>query len=137
MSYHLARARRVDNGEWVIGFPLNLTTTTETGDRSNHWVICQNITDIIIKIDPQTIAPCTGWPDKENKLVFFGYFFEDDGNLFQIVLDPDDFQSLALKVEIDGPWVIDGKMDKNSCKDYVFFDNVEFLPDGSWRRVEK
>lgn len=60
---HLCRAKRTDNGEWVIGNRIDspdgrIAITETSGDWELH------------EVDPSTICQCTGLTDKNGKLIW-------------------------------------------------------------------
>lgn len=66
---YLFKAKRIDNGEWVIGFYayINKKHYIYTGQ-----LIHSGLYDIAerFEVDPSTICQCTGLKDKDGKLIW-------------------------------------------------------------------
>ena len=72
---YLFKAKRIDNGEWVIGFYVHIY--------KNHYIYTGQIIhgglyDIAerFEIDPSTLCRCTGLKDKNGKLIWENDFLE-------------------------------------------------------------
>ena len=64
---YLCKAKRTDNGEWVIG---DLVRYGFTG-REKYYIVPSYASDLYaLEIDPSTICWCTGLKDKNGKLIF-------------------------------------------------------------------
>lgn len=64
---YLCKAKRTDNDEWVIG---GLVRYGFTG-REKYYIVPSYASDLYaLKIDPSTICWCTGFKDKNGKLIF-------------------------------------------------------------------
>lgn len=64
---YLCKAKRTDNGEWVIG---GLVRYGFTG-REKYYIVPSYASDLYaLKIDPSTICWCTGLKDKNGKLIW-------------------------------------------------------------------
>lgn len=64
---YLCKAKRTDNGEWVIG---GLVRYGFTG-REKYYIVPSYASDLYaLEIDPSTICWCTGLKDKNGKLIF-------------------------------------------------------------------
>ena len=64
---YLCKAKRTDNGEWVIG---GLVRYGFTG-REKYYIVPNYASDLYaLQIDPSTICWCTGLKDKKGKLIW-------------------------------------------------------------------
>ena len=64
---YLCKAKRTDNGEWVIG---GLVRYGFTG-REKYYIVPSYASDLYaLEIDPSTICWCTGLQDKNGKLIW-------------------------------------------------------------------
>lgn len=63
----LSKAKRIDNGDWVIGFVVRYGFT----GKEKYYIVPQYASDLYgIEIDPATICQCTGLKDKNKILIF-------------------------------------------------------------------
>ena len=71
---YLFKAKRTDNGEWVIGGLIALPTGEyEISNKCNNPPDCDSMWDKVVithKVDPTTICQCTGLKDKNGKLIW-------------------------------------------------------------------
>lgn len=64
---YLCKAKRTDNGEWVIG---GLVRYGFTG-REKYYIVPSYASDLYaLEIDPSTICRCTGLQDKNGNLIW-------------------------------------------------------------------
>lgn len=64
---YLFKAKRVDNGKWVVG---GLVRYGFTG-KEKYYIVPDYASDLyVIEIDPNTICQCTGLKDKNGKLIW-------------------------------------------------------------------
>lgn len=61
---YLYKAKRVDNGEWVIGYLYRLS------ERHNPFIMLYNKYGESHEVDQSTICRCTGLKDKNGKLIW-------------------------------------------------------------------
>lgn len=69
---YLYRAKRIDNGEWVVGFYHWINwRNPKTGDivEVTHSILPVNCQDSY-HVDPSTICQCTSLKDKNGKLIW-------------------------------------------------------------------
>ena len=73
---YLFKAKRLDNGEWVVGFYFCMT---HDNGRHTHHFIMQLGTDLSlgthieknqVEVDPSTICQCTGLKDENGNLIW-------------------------------------------------------------------
>lgn len=75
---YLFRGKRIDNGEWVVGYYFCFTHPDARHD--HHFIIPlgtdlskgRAIEDIQVEVDTATVGQCTGLRDKNVKLIFEG-----------------------------------------------------------------
>ena len=64
---YLFKAKRIDNGEWVVGY---IARYGHTG-KEKYYIIPSYASDLYaIEVDPPTICQCTGLKDKNGKLIW-------------------------------------------------------------------
>ena len=72
----LFRGKRIDNGEWVVGFYFCMTHPD--GRHTHHFIIPLGadlslgtpVEKIQVEVDPDTICQCTGLKDSNGKLIW-------------------------------------------------------------------
>ena len=127
---YLYKAKRTDNGEWVIG---GLVRYGFTG-REKYYIVPSYASDLYaLEIDPSTICWCTGLQDKNGELIW-----END---IVFVSDADgcsgQMDTGVGKISfIEGLWYIEGRVqnglyDIDKCFQIKVigntFDNPELL----------
>ena len=103
---YLFKAKRLDNGEWVVGFYFCLTHDDKR--HTHHFImplgidlsLGKPIEKIQVEVDPYTICQCTGMTDKNCKLIWendivkddviYSVVKWDDANAMYIIDDRDD-----------------------------------------------
>ncbi len=64
---YLFKAKRIDNGEWVIGYVVKYGYTR----KEKYYIVPDYASDLYaIEVDPSTICRCTGLKDKNSKLIW-------------------------------------------------------------------
>ncbi len=123
---YLFKAKRVDNGEWMIG---NLIQTDD-----GIYIIQNYVPQYLIKnyeVDPSTICQCTGLKDKNGKLIwendivsclpeeccgYIGWNESEAGFYFNVLLENGRFEEEHIYDYQDDIEIIDN-----------VFDNPELL----------
>lgn len=123
---YLFKAKRVDNGEWMIG---NLIQTDD-----GIYIIQNYVPQYLIKnyeVDPSTICQCTGLKDKNGKLIwendivsclpeeccgYIGWNESEAGFYFNVLLENGRFEEEHIYDYQDDIEIIDN-----------IFDNPELL----------
>lgn len=63
MDRYICRAKRIDNDEWVYGYPAGL-------DYMTNELFLVGPEFITLRIDPDTICQCVGWHDSDKTPIF-------------------------------------------------------------------
>ncbi len=126
---YLCKAKRIDNGEWVIG---GLVRYGFTG-REKYYIVPSYASDLYaLEIDPSTICWCTGLQDKNGKLIWENDIVRTvyDGNehIYQVVWDESELDFKAT----NGKENYESNFEYLPCCDEIeiignCFDNPELL----------
>lgn len=72
----LCRGKRVDNGEWVEGYYVKITSTTEVFHQSYkaivHSIFPSEENSVKVEVIPETVGEFTGLTDKNGRKIFEG-----------------------------------------------------------------
>nr|DAH03472.1 MAG TPA: YopX protein [Caudoviricetes sp.] len=138
---YLFRGKRIDNGEWVIG---NRIDDGVTGQVFIHTVgNSVNESDkvgeegclqfVAFEVAPATICQCTGWKDKNGKLIWENDIVKDDkGNFYKAFWQEKYYQFSWVCVKSE-KLPVGAKWNLNCFKGYEMeiisnvFDNQELL----------
>lgn len=125
---YLFKAKRVDNGEWVVGY---IARYGHTG-KEKYYIIPSYASDLYsFLIDKNTICQCTGLKDKNGKLIwendivnclaeeccgYIGWNEDEAGFYFNVLLE-------------DGTYEEEHIYDYVDCMEIIgnTFDNMELL----------
>lgn len=126
---YLSKAKRPDNGEWVVGYIVRYGYT----GKEKYYIVPGYASDLYaIKIDPDTICQCTGLRDKNGNLIWendiCNYYNPEDKDGIEIIKN-------GYVLWIDGTISMKHKMTPLfylQCKDEWevignIFDNKELL----------
>lgn len=127
---YLCKAKRTDNGEWVIGYVVKYGYTR----KEKYYIVPDYASDLYaIEVDPSTLCQCTGLKDKNSKLIWENDIVKDErGNLYKAFWQSNYYQFswVCVKSEI---FQIGTKWDLWRIKSYEIevignrFDNPEPL----------
>lgn len=99
---YLFRAKRTDTGEWVQGYLYGIWER-----RYILWGMTNDIPDMV-EVDPSTICQCTGFKDKNGKLIW-----END------ICDRKEEYPEIVKYN-KGDWTLDYSYSKDKDSGYCF-----------------
>lgn len=81
---YLCKAKRTDNGEWVIGYVVKYGYTR----KEKYYIVPDYASDLYaIEVDPSTICWCTGLRDRYGNLIWENDYlksFDGDGDDWEI-----------------------------------------------------
>ena len=69
---YLSRGKRIDNGEWVEGFPFLVNDVSYILPHHNTGqpIHVDNLLSTSVEVSKDTICRCTGRTDRDEKLIF-------------------------------------------------------------------
>lgn len=108
----LFRAKRVDNGEWVEGYPVKYPS-----GKVEIFKECGKPPDILLQceVDPETLCQCTGTKDTNGKRIWENDFVSVENSADEGI----------GKVEfLGGMWFVDGEP-CNSLYDIIYYSDAE------------
>lgn len=75
---YLFKAKRIDNGEWIIGYLHRIS------ENHHPFIMLENRYGESCEVDEHTICQCTGLKDKNGELIWENDIVEDEkGNLYK------------------------------------------------------
>ena len=94
---YLFKAKRIDNGEWVVGY---IARYGHTG-KEKYYIIPSYASDLYaIEVDPSTICRCTGLKDNNGKLIWENDIVDFLGHKGKVVYECGSF-GIAYRDYID------------------------------------
>lgn len=123
---YLCKAKRTDNGEWIIG---GLVRYGFTG-REKYYIVPNYASDLYaLEIDPSTICWCTGLRDKTGELIWENDIvsFEDTGEEGYEYKEEFDFVNKAKVEFAEGRWSLTDFASDNSGVMAEMYDHAEFM----------
>lgn len=108
----LFKAKRMDNGEWVEGYPVKYPS-----GKVEIFKECGEPPDILLQceVDPETLCQCTGMKDTNGKRIWENDFVSVENSADEGI----------GKVEfLGGMWFVDGEP-CNSLYDIIYYSDAE------------
>lgn len=131
---YLFKAKRIDNGEWVLGALFDGESHCIIGQEIKFSPYIEHECKIVgYEVDRNTICRCTGLRDKNGKLIWENDIVRDEhGNFYKAFWQNNYYQFSWICVKSD-VFFIDTKWDFWSFKSFEIevigniFDNKELL----------
>lgn len=108
----LFRAKRVDNGEWVEGYPVKYPS-----GKVEIFKECREPPDILLQceVDPETLCQCTGLKDTNGKRIWENDFVSVENSADE---------GIGKVKFLGGMWFVDGEP-CNSLYDIIYYSDAE------------
>lgn len=129
---YLFKAKRIDNGEWVVGSHVYTFTPGKECPiiglrKENHFIVEED--GHICIIDPSTLCKCTGLKDKNGILIWENdvVSFEDAGEDGYEYKEGFDFINRAKVEFAEGRWSLTDFASDNSAVMDEMYNHAEFM----------
>lgn len=94
---YLCKAKRTDNGEWVVGYVVRYGYTR----KEKYYIVPDYASDLYaIEVDPSTICQCTGLKGRNGNLIWENDIVDFLGHKGTVVFECGSF-GIAYKTPID------------------------------------
>ena len=132
-NHLLCRAKRIDNGEWVVGYHVPFFYDCEYGVSESQDTIYSIEDHFPYEVIPSTRQKCTGWRDKNRRLVFGGMYFYSGGEYYIVDWNHEicSFECGLLYEELYDDYDESFSMDEFNFNEIETFDNIRIKEDGT------